>query len=47
MADKVHHDDLDLLHEICDGGIAHIVELVIQVCCANIVHKCLDLTVRL
>ena len=34
MADKVHHDELDLLHEVCDGDIAlHSVELAIQVCC--------------
>ena len=34
MTDKVHHDELNLLHEICDGDIAlHSVELAIQVCC--------------
>ena len=32
-SDKVHHDELKLLHEICDGDIAlHSVELAIQVC---------------
>ena len=32
--DKVHRDELNLLHEICDGDIAlHSVELAIQVCC--------------
>ena len=34
MANKVHHDELNLLHEICDGDIAlHSIELAIQVCC--------------
>ena len=34
MTDRVHHDELNLLHEICDGDIAlHSVELAIQVCC--------------
>ena len=34
MTEKVHHDELNLLHEICDGDIAlHSVELAIQVCC--------------
>ena len=34
MTDKVHHDELNLLHEICDGDIAlHGVELAIQVGC--------------
>ena len=34
MSDEVHHDELKLLHEICDGDIAlHSVELAIQVCC--------------
>ena len=34
MTDKVNHDELNLLHEICDGDIAlHSVELAIQVCC--------------
>ena len=34
MTDKDHHDELNLLHEICDGNIAlHSVELAIQVCC--------------
>jgi tetratricopeptide (TPR) repeat protein len=33
MTDKVHHDELNLLHEICDGDIAlHSVELAIKVC---------------
>ena len=32
--DKVHHDELNLLHEICDSDIAlHSIELAIQVCC--------------
>ena len=31
---KVHHDELNLLHEICDGDVAlHSVELAIQVSC--------------
>ena len=34
MTDKVHHDELNLLHDICDGDIAlHSIELAIQVCC--------------
>ena len=34
MTDKVHRDELKLLHEICDGDIAlHAVELAVQVCC--------------
>ena len=36
MTDKLHHDELNLLHEICDGDIAlHSVELAIKVlvCC--------------
>ena len=34
MTDKVHDDELNLLHEICDGDIAlHSVKLAIQVCC--------------
>ena len=35
MKDKVHRDELILLHEICDGDIAlHSMELaMIQVCC--------------
>ena len=34
MTDKVHQDELRLLHEICDGDIAlHSLELGIQVCC--------------
>ena len=33
MTDRVHLDELNLLHEICDGDIAlHSVELAIQVC---------------
>jgi hypothetical protein len=37
--DKVHHDELNLLHEICDGDIAlHSVELAIQVCC-DLIHQ--------
>jgi tetratricopeptide (TPR) repeat protein len=33
MSDKVNQDELNLLHEICDGDIAlHSVELAIQVC---------------
>jgi hypothetical protein len=34
MTDKIHRDELNLLHEICDGNIAlHSIELaVIQVC---------------
>ena len=33
MTAKVHHDELNLLHEICDGDISlHSVELAIQVC---------------
>ena len=32
--DRVHQDELNLLHDICDGDIAlHDVELAIQVCC--------------
>ena len=39
MTDKVHHDELNLLHEICDGDIAfHSVELAIQVCC-DLTHQ--------
>ena len=34
MTNNLHRDELDLLHEICDGDIAfHSVELAIQVCC--------------
>ena len=34
MTDKVHRDELNLLHEICDGDIAlHSIELAIEVCC--------------
>ena len=34
MMDKVHHDELILLHDICDGDIAlHSIELAIQVRC--------------
>ena len=34
MTNEVHHNELTLLHEICDGDIAlHGVELAIQVCC--------------
>ena len=34
MTSKVHHDELNLLQDICDGDIAlHSVELAIQVCC--------------
>ena len=33
MTDEIHHDELNLLHTICDGDIAlHGVELAIQVC---------------
>jgi hypothetical protein len=33
MTDKAHQDELDLLHEICDGDVAlHSVELAFQVC---------------
>ena len=33
MSDKVHHDELNLLHEICDGDIAlHSIELAVLVC---------------
>lgn len=46
MTDSVHHDELNLLHEICDGDIAlHSVELAIQVCCDlsyQFERKCLD-----
>ena len=51
MTDKVHHDELKLLHEICDGDIAlHSVELAIQVCCVLIYQsraQVLRLPVRL
>ena len=50
MTDKVHRDELNLLHEICDGDIAlHSVELAIQVCCdlTNLEHKFLDFSMRL
>ena len=34
MSDKVHRDELNLLHEICDGDIAlHSVEEAVKVCC--------------
>ena len=34
LTDKIYYDELNLLHEICDGDIAlHSVELAIQVCC--------------
>ena len=35
MTDKVHRDELNLLHDICDGDIAiHSIDLaIIQVCC--------------
>ena len=45
---KVHRDELNLLHEICDGDIVlHSIELAMnQVCCdfnlSIIEHKCLD-----
>ena len=36
MTDKVHEDELNLLHELCDGDIAlHSVELAIRVCCVS------------
>ena len=53
MTDKVYHDELNLLHEICDGDIAlHSVELAIQVCCDltyqfHFDYKCLNFPVRL
>lgn len=35
MTDKIHHNKLNLLQEICDVDIAlHSVELAIQVCCS-------------
>jgi hypothetical protein len=50
MTDKVHDDELNLLHEICDGDIAlHSVELTIKVCYdLTYRFKCLlDFPVRL
>ena len=49
MTEKVHHDELNLLQDICDGDIAlHGVELAIQVGCdSNLEHKYLDFPVRL
>ena len=51
MSDKVRLDELNLLHEVCDGDIAlHSVQLAIQVChdlSYHLEHKCLDFPVRL
>ena len=43
MTDRVHHDELNLLHEICDGDITlHSVELAIQVCCDLTYQSCAE-----
>ena len=52
MMDKVHDDELNLLHDICDGDIAlHSIELAIRVRC-NLTYQIssfrrLDFFVRL